>query len=298
MEKRYGVGLKVMDSEYILEKNKNLVRYNTMGLHVYGDLVTVKSEDALGKIVSEIACQGGTYKMLGKGSNIILPDQARSTYIRLDFPFNKEYLSDVRDEYIVPANLPLHLLSSHAVRFGLKGWEVFTGIPATVGGAICTNAGTRLGDFCEIVKSVRVMDSCGDMRDIEIDEHSYSYRKNHVLEKDDIVVAARLVHSGQDKGVSGEIRSYLEYRSKSQPLNARTSGCIFKNTSSCGAGELLDKAGLKGFQFKGMKISEKHANFMVNEKGATAADVGAFIDLVKSKIMLQYGIELDVEVEI
>ena len=286
-----------MDSDCIFEKNKNLIRHNTMGLQVYGDLMTIKSENTLKKAVSEIIGNKKTYRILGKGSNLLLPEHSKKIYIHLDFPFDKEYFNKIRDEYIVPANVPLYLLSSHAVRFGLKGWEIFTGIPATVGGAICTNAGTRLGDFCEIVKSIRVMNKEGRIKEVDINENDFSYRKNHVLERYDIVVGANLIHFGQDREVPGKIRNYLEYRSKSQPLNAKTSGCIFKNTSSYTAGELLDKAGLKGFQFKGMKISEKHANFMVNEKGATAADVGEFIELVKSKIMLQYGIELDVEVE-
>ena len=286
-----------MDSEYIFEKNKNLVRSSTMGLSAHGDLLTVKNENALKKAIYQIISSGKAYRILGKGSNLILPEHSKSIYIRLDFPFNKEYFDQIRDEYVVPANLPLYLLSSHAVRFGLKGWEIFTGIPATVGGAIRTNAGTQLGDFCEIVKSIKVMDKAGAVKDIEIDENAFSYRKNHILRPSDIVIGAKLMHFGQDKRVSGKIRNYLEYRSKSQPLNAKTSGCIFKNTSSYAAGELLDKAGLKGWEYKGMKISEKHANFMVNEKGATAKDVREFVELVKSKIMVQYGIELDVEVE-
>ena len=287
-----------MAREYIFEKNKDLIQYNTMGLRVHGDLLTVRSVDALQKAVLKIIKMGGSYRILGKGSNIILPESARNVYIRLELPFDKKYFDRVRDEYIVPANLPLHLLSAHAVRFGLKGWEVFTGIPATVGGAICTGAGTRLGDFCEIVKFLRVMDTKGEVRDVEMDKNSYSYRKNHVLGPNDIVVGAKLIHFGQDRTIPEKIRDYLEYRSQSQPLNAKTSGCIFKNTPTVSAGELLDKAGLKGFEFKGMKISEKHANFMVNEKGASPADVVEFIEMVKSKIMLQYGIELDVEVEI
>ena len=286
-----------MDSDYTFEKNKNLIQNNTMGLCVHGDLLTVRSEDALKKAVLKIVREGATYKVLGKGSNLILPEYSKSIYIRLDFPFDRKYLNQARDEYVIPANIPLHLLSSHAVRFELKGWEIFTGIPATVGGAIRTNAGTRLGDFCEIVKSVRVMDKNGVVKDIDMDGNSYSYRKNHILHQDDIVMGAKLVHFGRDGDVPRKIRNYLEYRSKSQPLNAKTSGCIFKNTSSYSAGELLDKAGFKGVRFKGMKISEKHANFMVNEKGATAADVGEFIELVKSKIMLQYGIDLELEVE-
>ena len=286
-----------MGRECIFEKDKNLIQHNTMGLCVWGDLLTVRSEGALQRAVSEIGGKGGRYRVLGKGSNLVLPERSSDIYIRLDFPFDKKYLGEVRDEYVVPASLPLHLLSSHAVRFGLKDWEVFTGIPATVGGAIRTNAGTRLGDFCKIVKSIRIMDKQGRLREVEMNESSHSYRQNHILEQDDIVVGATLVHSGRDEDVPARIRGYLEYRSKSQPLHAKTSGCIFKNTPSCGAGELLDKAGLKGFQFKGMKISEKHANFMINEKGATASDVGEFIELVKSRIMLQYGIDLDVEVE-
>ena len=279
------------------EENKDLTSYNTMGLSVRGDLLTVRSESALKSVLIELSRQGRGYKILGKGSNIILPEHSDDLYICLDIPFDKAYLSRVRDEYIVPANVPLHWLSSHAVRFGLKGWEVFTGIPATVGGAVRMNAGTRLGEFCEIVRSIRVMDRTGAVKEIGIDRDCYSYRKNHVLSEGDIVLEATLVHFGQDSAVGGEIRRYLEYRTKSQPLNARTCGCIFKNTASGSSGELLDKAGLKGFQFKGMKISEKHANFMINEKGATSGDVEEFIKLVKERIVLQYGIELDVEVE-
>ena len=286
-----------MTGDCVFEENKDLTSYNTMGLRVHGDLLTIGSESALRDVLGELNRRGRSYRVIGRGSNLILPERSDDVYICLDIPFDKTYLSRARDEYEVPANVPLYLLSSHAVRFGVKGWEVFTGIPATVGGAVCTNAGTRLGEFCEIVRSICVMNRAGRITNIDIDKDSYSYRKNHVLSDGDIVLGARLVNFGQDSAVGGTIRRYLEYRSKSQPLSAKTSGCIFKNIASGSSGELLDRAGFKGLQFKGMKISEKHANFMVNEGGATAKDVEAFIELVREKIMLQYGVELDVEVE-
>ena len=286
-----------------VEIAKDLKKYSTMRLDALGDLITVKNVEAL-KIATKTLTENKiSYRLLGWGANMLLPKTSDIPYLQLDFDFDKTQFDEARSEYVLPASISLATLTAHANKFGLKGWEVFTGIPASLGGAIFMNAGTNLGEIGSIVKEVKLVTKDGEEKLIKIDQQSFSYRHNHFVEKGDVIYEARLVHYGIDPEISKKIRDYLEMRTRTQPLKEWTCGCIFKNHQNhesgvtCRAGHFIDIIGLKGLSYKNLQISPKHANFMENRGESTYNDVLNFIEIIQKEIKLQTGVSFETEVE-
>lgn len=280
-----------------VEINKDLTKFSTMKLVATGNLITVKSISGLKEALKILTDKKIKYRVLGWGANMLLPRSIETPYIQLDFEFDKSILDQPHDEYLLPASVTLATLTSHANKFGLKGWEVFTGIPASLGGAIFMNAGTNLGEIGKLVKEVTVISKEGAEKLIKIDDHSFNYRKNNFLQEGDIVALVRLVHFGIDPEISKKIRDYLEMRNRTQPLKESTCGCVFKNHETCLAGKSIDIMGLKGFTYKNLQVSPKHANFMENKGDSTYEDVIEMINILKAELKLQYGVSFETEVE-
>lgn len=286
-----------------VELGKDLKKFSTMRLSAFGDLLTVKNLDALKKTVLTLTKYETDYRLLGWGANMLLPSKASIPYLQLDFEFNKNLLDTVHSEYVLPASVSLAVLTSHAAKFGLMGWEVFTGIPASLGGAIFMNAGTNLGEIGSLITEVRLVTKDGKEKLIKVDKNSFSYRHNHFVDKGDVIYQATLVHRGCDPKISQKIKEYLEMRNRTQPLKEATCGCVFKNYHdlerglTCRAGQFIDIIGMKGFTYKGLRISPKHANFMENFGDSNYEDVLMMIEMIKKELKLQYGVDFSPEVE-
>lgn len=286
-----------------VEENKDLKKFSTMRLNAVGDLITVHTVEALKKTIKLLAAHKVEYRILGWGANVLLPERSEIPYIQLDFEFDKTLLEEPREEYVLPASVSLATLTSHANKFGLKGWEVFTGIPASLGGALFMNAGTNLGEIGSLVKEVTLVTANGEEKTIKIDSSSFSYRHNHFVNKGDVIVGAKLVHFGLDPAISKKIKEYLEMRTRTQPLKEWTCGCIFKNYQdkerdlTCRAGQFIDMIGLKGLTYKNLQVSPKHANFMENKGDSTYEDVLTMIGILQKEMRLQYGVNFSPEVE-
>lgn len=285
-----------------VEYSKDLKKFSTMRLKASGNLITVSSVEALCEVQKYLYEKSLSPKILGMGANQLLEEVETSPYLKITLPFDKTYLNEARESYTLPASITLSILSSHAIKFGLTGWESFTGIPATLGGAIFMNAGTNLGEIGPLVKKVRFVTCKGEKKELTIDENSFSYRKNNFLSTGDVVYEVELIHFGIDEQISKKIREYLELRNKSQPLKEWTCGCVFKNSShdavTCRAGKFIDIMGLKGFSNGEVRISPKHANFMENSGEATYSEVTELIKMVQNELKLQFGVDFETEVKI
>lgn len=285
------------------EENKDLKKYSTMRLNATGDLITVHTIEALKKTLKLLSKNKIDYRILGWGANVLLPERSEVPYIQLDFECDKTIFETPKDEYVLPASVSLATLTSHANKFGLKGWEVFTGIPASLGGAIFMNAGTNLGEIGSLVTEVKLVTADGEEKIVKIDDKSFSYRHNNFVAKGDVIVEARLKHFGQDPAISKKIKEYLDMRTRTQPLKEWTCGCIFKNYQdttreiTCRAGQFIDMAGLKGLSYKNLQVSPKHANFMENKGDSTYDDVMTLIGILQKEMQLQYGVRFSPEVE-
>lgn len=295
-------------SDLDIFENHDLKKFSTMRLESKGDLIVVKSIQALSSLLKLLDTHRQDFHILGWGANQLLAKEFKVPVLKLDFDFDKSYLSEIRDEYVLPASVSIPVLSSHATKFGLKGWEVFTGVPASLGGAIFMNAGTNLGEIGDLVKSVKIMTKSGDIKDRKIQKADFSYRKNNFLNENEIIVEATLIHNGIDESIKNKIKEYLALRNKTQPLKEFTCGCIFKNyydesksklgMKTCRAGQAIDIIGLKGFQINSLRVSPKHANFMENLGDSNIEDVSKMINKVKKVLNWQFGVDFETEVKI
>ena len=287
----------IPDIEYLVDEN--LTSYTTFRLSSVGDLIKVKSVEALRKLLPVLTAEKVTYLVVGWGANQILAAQVKEKVIHLEFPFDSNHLAELREEYTLPASLGLNHLTSHAAAFGIKGWEVFTGIPASLGGAIYMNAGTNLGEIGNIVKRVQLITPAGEFREETITEKSFSYRKNHFVKSGEVIIGAVLVPLGIDAAVTLKIREYLEYRKKTQPLTTKNCGCVFKNPmKELPAGKLIDLLQLKGVGVGDLRISLKHGNFMENSGKANWDQFEDLVNLINLEMDHFYGIEFELEVKI
>ena len=286
--------------EVLVKENVDLKNYSTFKLISRGDLIIVKSKDALIKTIKCLNRLQVSYNVLGKGSNQIIKSRTSSPFIKLEFNFDRTYLDKVRDEYIVPASLNLASLTKTACSLGLSGWEFFTGIPATVGGAVFMNAGTKYGEIGSLVRKVSYINKGGEDISHIVNNSSFKYRKNTFLERGDIIYEITLSHSGVDKKIKGVIQDYLKKRNVEQPLDKNTCGCVFKNIKKpelISIGKLIDISGLKGFSVGDICINSKHANFFENCGNGTYEDFSEMIDCVRNEIKLQFGFSVESEVK-
>ena len=279
--------------------DKDLTGLTTFKLEARGDYLDVKSVEALKLVLPLLKKYQREYLVLGWGANQILPRTSDKIILHLNLPFDLSYLDVMRDEYVLPASLGINHLTGHAVKFGLKGWEVFTGVPASLGGALYMNAGTNLGEIGSLVKEVTLVTADGVLRKEEIVPGIFSYRHNHFVKDGEVIVGAVMKNIGTDEAIPQKIKDYLEYRKKTQPLTTRNCGCVFKNPmKELQAGRLIDLLGLKGSGIGGLRISLKHANFMENNGAANWDHFRTLVETVNYEMDHFYGIAFELEVKI
>jgi len=280
--------------------NINLERYTTIKLAGNGHIAICSTEDGLKSLISKISQLDIDFHLIGWGANQVLVRTKKTLFVKIEFPFDKKIIEkDVSlGEFSLPASAPLNQLTSMAIKLGLKGWEVFTGIPATLGGAICMNAGTSLGAIGELIKSVRILDVDGNIKDYECNENSFLYRNNQFLNKGDVILSAVIKHNGIDDSIGSTISKYLEKRKKTQPLMTKNCGSVFKNLDVFTAGKVIDCVGLKAFGFENLSVSQIHGNFIENSGGATAVEFEQLVLLLKDEIERYSGLKFELEVKV
>lgn len=236
-------------------------------------------------------------RVLGGGSNLLVKDEGVSgVVLHLSDPaFSKIEVSGTR--ILAGAGAPLSRLISASVKAGLAGLDALVGIPGTVGGALHGNAGGRSGDIGQHVRSVRVVTIAGDCFARQEDELSFAYRSSSLNELIILEAEFELHHEDPDE-ITRRMRKLWIMKKATQPLTFQSAGCIFKNPRGMSAGWLIEQAGLKGMRIGQAEFSDRHANFIVTQPGATAQDVHRLIELARAKVSEQFGVDLELEVEI
>jgi UDP-N-acetylmuramate dehydrogenase len=254
--------------------------------------------DELLAVASRCREAGLAYRVLAGGSNLLVRDEGvAGAVIHLESPA----LSDVtiRGESVqAGAAVPLTALISQTARAGLAGLETLTGIPGTVGGALRGNSGGRQGTIGPFVRRVTVLDDSGQVQVRERDELSFGYRTSNLDEP--VILSAEFELGREDpEAVVRRMRRIWIVKKENQPYGHQSSGCIFKNPlPDVSAGLLIERAGLKGMRIGGAEVSERHANFIVAQPGATAADVLALIDLVRGRVLQHSGHDLELQIQV
>jgi len=233
---------------------------------------------------------------MGLGSNLLIRDGGiRGTVINTKNRLKTMQRLDDETIY-VEAGVPCALAAKFCAEQGLVGAEFLAGIPGTMGGALKMNAGAFGGETWEIVQSVEMLNRRGDVFTKLANEFEVSYR--HVnLKNDEWFLAMTLKLKRGDTSESQQnIKALLAKRANSQPTNQPSCGSVFKNPTGDYAARLVEASGLKGFRIGGAQVSEKHANFIINAGGATAADIEEMIAYVQTQVAQKHGILLQTEV--
>ena len=278
--------------------NESLKKHTTYGIGGPADLMIFpKSKQDLIKVIEIINENKIQLTILGSGSNVLVSDNGiRGAVISL-----KNSLKQIEvDNNILYAECGTMLgkIVKHAVKNNLIGLENLNGVPGTLGGALIMNAGAWGGEISENLIHVEVINSKSEIQKIQKKDLNFSYRQSS-FNKDDILLSAKFNLKKADKDIIKE--NFIEAQSgrkKSQPLNKRSAGSLFKNPKNNSAGKLLDEAGLKGFSIGDAKISEKHANFFINDGDATSKDMLMLIKKAHKEVKDKFNVNLSLEVKL
>ena len=235
--------------------------------------------------------------MLGRGSNLIVPDEGYSgLVIRMKGPSWSRISRRSDDSMIVGAGARLKEICLQACKAGLRGFEFLEGIPGTLGGALRMNAGAMGWEIFDLVDWVSFLLPDGTIREISGSDLNVGYR--HCKEAENgIALHAKLRGEGRSdfRAIRKTMENMARKRRSTQPREA-SAGCVFRNPEEVSAGWLIEKSGLKGESVGAARISEVHGNFIVNEGGATAEDVISLMRKVKNKVKEEQGIDMQPEV--
>lgn len=236
-------------------------------------------------------------RILGSGSNLLVRDEGvPGAVVQLSAPeFAAVKINGTT--CTAGAGALLSHVISETVREGLAGLETLAGIPGTIGGAVRGNAGGRHGDIGTFVTNVSALDAEGNLVTRSGDALMFGYRSSGLA---DLVIldATFELQRQTSEEITERLRQIWITKKASQPLASQSVGCIFKNPRGSSAGELIEKAGLKGTRIGAAEVSDRHANFLITHEGATSDDVLRLVDLIRSKVAGQFGVHLEPEVQI
>lgn len=233
------------------------------------------------------------YFILGKGSNSLFDDRGYDGLVILNkIAFCEE---DSFGKFHVGAGYSFSLLGTQTARKKWTGLEFASGIPGTVGGAVYMNAGANGSETKDTLVEVTYITEEGQMEKSPKDQLEFSYRFSSFQKKKGAIVSAtfQLLPSNEARAKQLKI---IDYRTATQPYGDASAGCVFRNPSGNFAGALIEKAGLKGKQIGGARVSTMHANFIVNAGSATAEDVLALASYVKERVKEKTGFDLEMEI--
>lgn len=239
------------------------------------------------------------YFILGNGSNVILNSRLYDgAVIKLSKLNGIEIHPDMEMVY-AEAGVLLPKLVQDVVNNSLMGLEFAAGIPGTVGGAVCGNAGAYNACILDYVESVTVLDKDYNVKIIEHDDITYSYRTSMFKEKKNmIILAAKFYLKRGDKENSlAVMEDRRQRRVASQPLEYPSAGSVFRNPEGDFAGRLIESCNLKGYNIGGAEVSLKHANFIINKDNATSEDVYQLINYVHDTVLAKTNVDLIIEQE-
>jgi UDP-N-acetylmuramate dehydrogenase len=235
--------------------------------------------------------------VIGGGNNLLVGDRGvRGVVLKLEGCLGRSEFHG--EEAVAGAGASLSALIREAAALNLGGIECLVGIPATIGGALAMNAGTPDGAIGDYVSAAYFLHPDGTLGEFKPNTGAFSYRAFHVP-PGAVLIGCRLRLTRRPLAdIQKDIKQRLKGKKASQPLALASAGCVWKNAGGEVAGRLIEKVGLKGKRISGAEISAKHANFIVNRGGATAADVQALMDLTRDRVYAHFGIALESEIRI
>ena len=263
--------------------------------------VSPASEDELVRVVRACRDTGVPHFLLGLGSDLLVGDGGyRGVMVDCAGALDDILmLGDPRErcQIVCEAGAAIADASALAASLGLTGLEFACGIPGSVGGAVFMNAGAYDGCCADVLESVRCLMPSGFVEEIPAGELEMGYRTSRVRTEGLVVLSATFaLEPGDAAAIAARVAELTEARESKQPLELPSAGSTFKRPEGHFAGKLITDAGLKGYQVGAAAVSTKHAGFVVNVGGATAADVRAVISHVQDEVKRQFDVSLEPEV--
>jgi UDP-N-acetylmuramate dehydrogenase len=250
-------------------------------------------------VIEGCRLRGIPYLLLGAGTNLLISDAGvEGLVVRV---VNRDF--EVEGTRIrAGAGLKMMRLARIAADAGLRGFEFGIGVPGTVGGAVYQNAGCWGKELREVLVEVRGFQPGADRRTWSVEDLALGYRTSALrdgpLHGALVIDATIKLERGDGEEARRLMARLTSERNQTQPIKTKNCGSVFKNPPGDSAGRLIQAAGLKGARRGAARISTLHGNFIVNEGGATAADVAALIEHARAEVMGRFGVQLEREVEL
>ena len=283
-----------------LKMNESMAKHTSFRIGGPAEVMAFPdSAEKLSLVLKTAALLGVQPRILGAGTNVLAPDAGLPglTVCLKDALDGMEKLDDTHIR--VMAGVTMTRAAVFAANLGLSGLEFSHGIPGTVGGGVYMNAGAYGGEICQVCTRVAVMDMQGDVSVYSAAEMGFSYRHSRLEDAGGIVIWAEFaLTKAPEAEIKAKMQELMGKRKASQPLDLPSAGSAFKRPVGGYAAALIDGAGLKGYAVGGAAVSEKHAGFVVNLGGATAAEVKQLLAEVAHKVYEDSHIRLEPEVRI
>lgn len=282
-------------------ENRNLAHLTTWKVGGPARWFAEPSAGELPLLLEAARDQGVPTFMLGRGSNLLVPDEGFDGLVVA----TRTAMLGLRrreDRILAEAGVSLPKLARFAANQGFSGYEFLVGIPGSVGGGVAMNAGLTAyyhREIREIVDWIEIVDEHGTLQRVDSADAGFSYRRSRLLDSGAAIVRAcfKLEDEGDPEELHAATLEHHRERKRKQPLDKPTAGSTFKSPpGERGAGYLIELAGLKGFSIGGATISEKHANWIENRGGARAADIKRLIEHVRKTVEKRTGVLLDPEI--
>src|SRR5574342_936331 len=228
-------------------------------------------------------------EIIGGGNNLLVRDRGiRGVVVKIEGCRGRAEFHG--EEAVAGAGVGLSALIREAAALNLGGLECLVGIPATIGGAVAMNAGTPDGWIGDFVSAVYFLHPDGTMGEFKPGAGAFSYRM-FSAPPGAVLIGARLnMHRRPAAEIQKEIKQRLKVKKTCQPLALASAGCVWKDPPGEVAAKMIERCGLKGKRINGAEISSKHANFIVNRGGATAADILALMDLTRERVQSHFSV--------
>lgn len=282
------------NNDFYLLENENLQKYTSLSLVARGDILKIYSENFAINLFKKF--KGSNFTILGKGANsIVKKENPFKVFIKLYLDNPPDIFNQLQKDYYLSASTSLSHIVRHAIDFNIKEWGVLAGIPGTLGGAVFMNAGTSLGEIGNFIDKIRIVKSNGEVIEKMVNNQDFSYRKNLILNKGDLITYVGIKSFLPTEGTSTYIKNYLQKRKETQPLSKKTCGSVFKNSNDYLAGQSIDLLGLKGLLKGDLSISHKHGNFIENHQAGNYSDFVSLTGAMKKELELIYGIKFELE---
>lgn len=277
--------------------NEPMSKHTSFKIGGPADVIALPAnEEELQALLKRAKDNGIPVTLIGNGTNLLVRDKGiRGLVIKLGNMLCKIEAEGERLSF--GSGVSLAMASRKAADLELTGMEFAVGIPGSIGGAVYMNAGAYDGEMSKVVESVRVIDTNGDLMLLKAEQLEFAYRKTKLQKSGLIVTEVNLkLEPGCKDDITSKMADFSHRRISKQPLELPSAGSMFKRPLGYFAGTLIEQTGLKGYTVGGAQVSEKHAGFVVNVGGATAADVLQLIKDVQDKVFSAHGVQLEPEV--